>query len=92
MHMQGRCEVSVEHRRCLLHRKDAEAFRTWLAGEGWVLVAGHGIYDAIRARKDGKWFIAYDRNRGDHLSVQADMQNIVRQFLATKGTVCGAKE
>lgn len=74
----------MSHVRCLLHRNQVKEFVLWLGFNNWSILLPTGAYDAVRAKRGRQNFIAYDRNGGDHLSVQADMQWVVRDFLRFK--------
>lgn len=67
-------------KRGTLHRSKLEAFLAWMKADGWEFGAC-GEYQVVNARKGARRFVAYDRNRGDHYTVQPDMMGVVAAFL-----------
>lgn len=70
--------------RAMLHRNDLSAINRWLKLDGWKVSDPKGYWEVIRAKKGKRWFIAYDRDRGDHFTVQGDMMRVVSDFLRWK--------
>lgn len=66
--------------RALLHRSKLESFMQWMIEHEWVAMLTKGEYEAARLRKNNRWFILYDRDRGDHFTLRDIDQNIVRTF------------
>jgi hypothetical protein len=52
----------------------------WMIEHEWVAMLTKGEYEAARLRKNNRWFILYDRDRGDHFTLRDIDQNIVRTF------------
>lgn len=71
-------------RRATLHRNDLLTIETWLKLDGWEVQEPKGSYEVVRAKKEKRWFIAYDRHRGDHFTVQDNMMGVVAAFLRWK--------
>ena len=67
--------------RNLLHLRHIDEFKKWLESEGWVVHPTKGIYEAIRAKKDSKWIIVYQKDGAkEHFSVRDADNWIVRKF------------
>ena len=80
--------------RGLLHRSKLEPFAAWLVARGWTLEERDPMpaYQALRARSPGwtRLLVVYDRESGDHLSVQRCDQLMVRRFLKETQSSQGA--
>lgn len=69
--------------RCLLHKKKLEALRWWLTKEGWELLPTKRSFEVLRAKKDGKLFIVFDKSdaSAQHYTVNDEDVKLVRKFL-----------
>jgi len=67
-------------------------FKKWLASDGWVLQETKGVYEVLRATKQGKKYpmIIYGRDKTDgntrlvHLTVLDRDMTILKQYLRDK--------
>ncbi|GIO84557.1 hypothetical protein J25TS5_14890 [Paenibacillus faecis] len=64
-----------------LHKSKIVSFRNWLEAEGWEMEQTKGDYEVLRARKNKRLLLIYDRNGGDHLSYADTYEGVVRAFL-----------
>lgn len=67
-------------KRATLHRSKLDEFKRWLLADGWTL-GKLGNYQVVNAKKGKERFCAYDRNRGDHFTVQGNMLPVVGRFI-----------
>lgn len=71
--------------RALLHRDKLEAFKEWLAADGWILepIKPTDAFKVLQARKDGRKepLMVYDRLRGKHFSLLDRDHGVVRAFI-----------
>lgn len=67
--------------RCLLHRLKLDDFKKWAIEYGWSAYKTKGEYEALRMKKENKWLIIYDRDRGDHFSVRDEDSSIIKKFI-----------
>lgn len=70
--------------RCLLHRNDLKDFTAWLVTKGFEIHTKKGFWEELRAKKNNKWLIIFDRLRGDHFTVPGDAVEIVRHYYLSK--------
>lgn len=40
--------------RCILHRNHLDTFKEWLKNDGWEIEDTKGLYEILRARKEGR--------------------------------------
>ena len=70
--------------RALLHRSKIEDFKSWLQEDGWQIEHTKGIYEVVRATKEGrKPLIVYtrDNNGKEHITVQSRDEGVVRAYI-----------
>jgi len=70
-------------KRGTLHRSRLARFEEWLIADGWEF-GKLGEFQVINARKGKRRFCAYDRNQGDHFTVQESMLGVVAAFLRSE--------
>jgi len=82
--------------RALLHRSKIEDFKNWLQEDGWQIESTKGIYEVVRATKEGRRpLIVYTRddNKGkEHMTVQSRDEGIVRAYIRDRKRETWAKE
>ena len=76
-------------RRNLLHKQDLDLFCTYLNQAGYQYRPGKGTYEVIQVQCNspdvGDYYVPiYDRNGGDHFTIQDSMVYLVRGFLRWK--------
>lgn len=67
-----------------LHLSKVKDFAAWLQSEGWQLCDTKGLFEVLRARKEGRKFplILYSRmDAPEHCTVQDQDMPVVRTFL-----------
>lgn len=70
--------------RALLHRSKLEEFKSWLKEDGWQIEQTKGIYEVVRATKEGrKPLIVYtgDNKGKEHITVQSRDEGVVRAYI-----------
>lgn len=79
---------SYGRNRCTLHKKHLNAFREWLSGrDGWEIQPPTGNpYEVLYAVKNSRsgteaWSFIYRNDHNDHLTVQADLVPLMKQWL-----------
>lgn len=68
-------------KRATLHRSHLEEFKAWLERDGWTLSPTLRDWEVVRALKGKRLFLAFDRSKGDHFTVQDSMLGVVAAFL-----------
>lgn len=65
-----------------------DKFKEWLINNGWTLQKTKGVYEVVRATKQGYKYplIVYDRNKSPlgHFTVLDRDMKIIRDFLGEK--------
>lgn len=72
--------------RCTLHKDKLEAFKEWLAKDGWTLQEPKGIYEVLRARKPDRKnpLIIYARADAKmHLSIADKDYGVFKAFISS---------
>lgn len=70
--------------RALIKKNKVEDFKGWLQEDGWQIEQPKGMYEVVRARKEGRRpLIVYSRdNKGnEHICVQRRDEGIVRAYI-----------
>lgn len=70
--------------RSRLHISKLEDFKLWLEKEGWKIEQPKGIWEVLRARKEGRQFplIVFKKmNAKEHLSVSEKDIGVLNAFL-----------
>lgn len=73
--------------RCILHRNHLDAFKEWLKNDGWEIEDTKGLYEVLRARKEGRRepLIIFEKaGAKEHLSVMDRDLEVVKAFLSVK--------
>lgn len=73
--------------RCILHRNHLDAFKEWLKNDGWEIEDTKGLYEVLRARKEGRRepLIIFEKaGAKEHLSVMDRDLGVVKAFLSAK--------
>ncbi len=81
--------------RALLHRSKIEDFKGWLQEDGWQIEQTKGIYEVVRATKEGrKPLIVYtrDNNGKERITVQSRDEGVVRAYIRDRRREVWAKE
>ena len=62
----------------------------WLIDNGWEIHEPKGVYEAIRAKKDGKWIIVYRKSGAkEHFTVRDPDYWLIRDFYRKRRTEDG---
>jgi len=67
--------------RSLLHRTKIDEFKVYLSDKGIEFRDGRGDYQVIQVLIGKDWMCVYDRNKGDHFTVDTRMEGLVRRFI-----------
>ena len=73
--------------RCILHRNHLDTFKEWLKNDGWEIEDTKGLYEVLRARKEGRRepLIVFEKaGAKEHLSVMDRDLGVVKAFLSAK--------
>ena len=71
--------------RCILHRNHLDAFKEWLKNDGWEIEDTKGLYEVLRARKEGRRepLIIFEKaDAKQHYSVMDRDVWVVKTFLS----------
>lgn len=73
--------------RCILHRNHLDTFKEWLKNDGWEIEDTKGLYEILRARKEGRQhpLIIFEKiDAKQHYSVMDRDVQVVKDYLAKK--------
>ena len=71
--------------RSTLHKSKLEDFKEWLTANGWTIEPNKGHFEVLRARKDKRIVIIYDRIEApQHYTVRDIDASVVMAFLREK--------
>jgi len=73
--------------RRLLHRTKIDEFKFYLSDNGIEFRDGRGDYQVMQVLIGKDWMCVYDRNKGDHFTVDVRMESLVKRFINTMNGV-----
>lgn len=80
-------------KRCTLHRTKLEEFKTWCAANGYEMREGKnankGGYEVLQVFYYDRWYRIWDRNTGDHYTIEFALIPLVRKYINTRSTAKG---